>query len=410
MKRVLFGWELGANLGHAKPLACIAGALSNADTDLFVAARDLMNARIAFRGVNAQLLQAPVWPSHRHLGSQTSEANYLDVLAEIGFADPAKLAAVVGGWIALFDLVQPDALVVDHSPGLLLAAYLRGIPAVQVGSGFTVPPVEYERFPPIRADRAPVMSEGTLLSAVSAVAAEFGGAAPRSLIDIFRTRGRVVFGCPELDAYRPFRHDPLCLPPEPLPAFVEPPIEPRIFVYLGPEFPRIETLLQNLAELDVPLEIYLRGDIAPLGRFLALRGHQVYGEPPPLADVLPRVSHVICGAGAFTCHAALAAGRPVLALPLHGESGLNAAALEKLGVAKRLEPLIDAREIRAGIIGLLRDHDLLRKARLWAKVLAARPQPDGLVAAVDAVRHCIEGPRAASPNQDLRPVADAITP
>jgi len=409
LNRVLFGWELGTNLGHAKPLAGIAGALAGANTDLFVAARDLMNARIAFRGANAQLLQAPIWPSHRHFGSQTGEANYLDILAEIGFGDPAKLAAVVGGWIALFDLVRPDATVVDHSPGLLLAAYLRGIPAVQVGSGFTVPPVEYERFPPIRADRAPVMSEGRLISSVAAAAAEFGGAAPRSLIEIFRTRGRVVFGCPELDAYGPFRHDPLCLPPEPLPEFVEPPIEPRIFVYLGPEFPRIETLLQSLAELDVPLEVYLRGEIAPLGRFLALRGHQVYGEPPPLADVLPRVSHVICGGGAFTCHAALAAGRPVLSLPLHGESGLNAAALENLGVGKRLAPISDASEIRAGLIGFLRDHELLRKARHWAKVLASRPQPDGLIAAVNAVRLCLEEPRVAAPDQAATPAAIDVT-
>jgi UDP:flavonoid glycosyltransferase YjiC (YdhE family) len=218
-----------------------------------------------------------------------------------------------------------------------------------------------------------------------------------------------VFGCPELDAYGPFRHDPLCLPPEPLPEFVEPPIEPRIFVYLGPELPRIETFLQSLAELDVPLEVYLRGEIAPLGRFLALRGHQVYGEPPPLADVLPRVSHVICGAGAFTCHAALAAGRPVLALPSHGESTLNAAALEKLGVAKRLEPQSDASDIRAGVTGFLRDHALLRKARFWAKVLATRPQPDGLSAAVNAVRLCLEQPYVAVLDEAARPIAVGVT-
>src|SRR6185369_1370140 len=117
------------------------------------------------------------------------------------------------------------------------------------------------------------------------------------------------------------------LPPERLPVFAEPPVSPRLFAYLGQDIAGLDRLLQVLVDLDVPLEVYLRGDLSALARFLVLRGHRVYDTPPALADVLPAVSHVIAGAGAFTCHAALAAGRPLLALPQHDEAERNTIAL-----------------------------------------------------------------------------------
>ena len=364
---------------------------------MVVAARDLMYARIAFEGMAAELLQAPVWPEHRHFGSEMGQANYLDVLARIGFADPAKLGAIVGGWIALIDLVRPDVIVADHSPALLLAAHIRGLATVQVGSGFTMPPLDYDRLPPIRADRAAIMPEERFLSAAALIAGQHGSWIPKSLVEILKTDKRVVFGCPELDPYAPFRREPLCLPPEALPQFSEPPVEPRIFVYLGPEMPKLDQLLQVLTELGVPLEVYLRGEVSALGRFLALRGHVVHDRPPAFAEVLPKVSHVISAGGAFTAHAALAAGRPMLALPLHGEAELNISALERLGAGKRLSPWKDERALRSALLAFLRDHALLRAARHWAKVLAQRSQPDGVKEAGRAIAQCLDAPRAVTP-------------
>jgi hypothetical protein len=386
LRSVLFGWELGANLGHAKPLASIARRLKEDGVRLIVAARDLMYARLAFGDLTEQIFQAPIWPNHRHSGSETSELNYLDVLANIGFADPVKLGAVVGGWTALIDLVKPNVIVADHSPGLLLAARTRKIPVVQVGSGFTMPPVDMDRVPPIRADRAPIMPESRVTSAMEKVV---GDEAPRALIDLFRTQSRIVFGCPELDPYASFRRETLYLPPEPLPEFIEPPVEPRIFAYLGPEIPKIDQLLQTLTELNISIEFYLRGESAQLGRFLTLRGHRVHDTPPSLADVLPTVSHVVSAGGAFTCHAALAAGRPMLAIPLHGEAEMNISAMERLGVGHRFDRIDKSNVLRSAIIGFLRDHHLLTQARHWAKVLALRTQPDGLTATLGAIRQAL---------------------
>ncbi len=389
MKTVLFAWELGANLGHAKPLATVAKSLGHLDAKLFVAALDLLSARIAFGDSDVALLQAPVWPAHRHFGSETGQASYLDILVSIGFADPVKLGAVVDGWISLFGLVMPDVVVADHSPGLLVAAWIAKIPVIQVGSCFTTPPVEHDRLPPIRADRSAIMPETKVLASAATVVADRGGSPPPLLIDFFRTRARIVFGCRELDPYAAFRREPLFSPPEPLPSFVEPPIHPRLFVYLGSDISRMDELIQVLTQLDLPLEAYLRPEIAPLGRFLKLAGHVVHDSPPPLGDVLLNASHVVCEGGASTCFSALAAGRPVLGLALHAEADLNLSMMVHLGVGKRMERWDSEATLRHQIANFVHNHALQRQARHWAMVLSSRGAPNGLVAVEKALAACL---------------------
>jgi UDP:flavonoid glycosyltransferase YjiC (YdhE family) len=408
VKTVLFGWELGANLGHAKPLAEIARRIARADTRVFLAASDLLSARVAFSGVDATLLQSPIWPPHRHFGSETGQANYLDILVNIGFADSNKLSAVVAGWLSLIDLVRPAAIVADHSPGLLVSAHIRDIPVVQVGTCFTMPPMEYGRFPPIRADRGPIAAERDLLTIARETEAAFGHSGPRTLLEYFRTHTRVVYGCPELDCYASFRREPLHLPPEPLPSFVEPPTKPRLFAYLGSEMPKIDELVQTLTELDVPVEAYLRGEIAPLGTFLRLAGHTVHDEPPSLADVLPNASHVLSAGGALTSHAALAAGRPVLALALHGEAQLNVDMLAKAGMGKELPVWTDGRALKNEIVTFLNDHAMLRSARHCAKVAEIRTQPRSVEAIENAVNLCLGA--ASKADVERQPVSLSRSP
>src|SRR5665213_3975908 len=207
-------------------MAEIARGLAGDGVRIVVAGRALESLAIAFAGLDAIRLQAPVWPPHRHWGSEQTQANFLDVLVHVGFGDPAKLAAMAGAWRALLDLVQPDVIVSDHSPALQVAAYGGKIPLVAIGTGFTMPPLNLDRLPPMRADRAPIASEAQVLGGASAFLSANGVAPPSNLIELFRTAERVIFSYPELDPYRAFRSEPLYLPPETLPAFVPPPVSP----------------------------------------------------------------------------------------------------------------------------------------------------------------------------------------
>ena len=70
-----------------------------------------------------------------------TKAELAELLFEQGFAAPHALAARVQRWRDLFDVVAPSAVITDHAPTALLTARALGIPAVQLGTGFAIPPV-----------------------------------------------------------------------------------------------------------------------------------------------------------------------------------------------------------------------------------------------------------------------------
>ncbi len=407
-KSVLFAWELGANLGHVKPMAALARALALRGAKATFAVRDLTNVRQIGKRGEFTILQAPIWPDHVHGGHNPVFASYADVLTGVGFADQNKLGAVVDAWDTVLTLIKPDLVVADHAPALQVAMLGRSQPLVTVGTPFTMPPLHLERLPPIRADQSPALPEARLHQAVKTVLATRGLQPPARLVDVFQADERLIFGLPELDPYRAYRNEPILAPPEPLPSFVEPPVKPRLFLYAGSEVPHLEKLIQALVTMDIDVVAYLRGDVGPLPHFLKHRGHEVYETPPPLNEILPRVSHVLSQGGAFTCQAAIAAGRPHLVMPLHNETELNFANLSTLGVARRLDSAKDEKVVRKKIDDFLTDTQLIHNARHWALTLQGRRQANGLDEAVAAVERCLA--RGQMRSSRLRSAAAAAQP
>ncbi|MDZ4866322.1 MAG: hypothetical protein SGI91_03280 [Alphaproteobacteria bacterium] len=407
-KSVLFAWELGANLGHVKPMAALARALALRGAKATFAIRDLTNVRQIGKRGEFTILQAPVWPDHVHGGHNPVFASYADVLTGIGFADQNKLGAVVDAWDTVLTMIKPDLIVADHAPALQVAMLGRPQPLVTVGTPFTMPPLHLDRLPPIRADQSPALPEARLHQSVKSVLATRGLQPPARLVDVFQSDERLIFGLPELDPYRAYRNEPILAPPEPLPPFVEPPVKPRLFLYAGSEVPHLEKLIQALVTMDIDVVAYLRGDVGPLPHFLKHRGHEVHETPPPLNEILPRVSHVLSQGGAFTCQAAIAAGRPHLIMPLHNETELNFAQTSTLGVARRLDPSKDEKVVRKKIDDFLTDTQLIHNARHWALTLQGRQQGNGLHEAVAAVERCLA--RGQMRSSRLRSAAAAAQP
>lgn len=213
MSRLLFCWELGANFGHLAAISVLRQRLRGDGHELFFAVADLRAAR-ELLGEDAAILQAPVWPRFTPRGSRNEVASFADVLGPLGFADPSILAPMVDGWIGLIRVVGPDVIIADHSPAAQLGARLARLPLITMGTGFTQPPLDYQAFPPLRADIAPALPEAILLSGANEVLARRGAAQLYgSLPDLFRADSRVVIGLPELDPYRSFRRELLCAPP-----------------------------------------------------------------------------------------------------------------------------------------------------------------------------------------------------
>jgi hypothetical protein len=386
MATILFAWELGANLGHLIPLSRIARELErDGHTPVYVL-RDLANAR-AVLGGGARVLQAPAWPAHRHFGAVSGGlASYADILSAIGFADPQKLAAVAGAWRSLLDYVRPDLVVTDHSPGLHVALYGGDTRVVAVGTGFTMPPLDYDTFPLLRGDRATAIPESRLFESLRDARTLLGLQRPRGLVEVFRTPHRVVFGLPELDPYRGFRREPVVAPPGGLPSAQSWPRTRRLFVYAGAEMANFDTLLQALASLDMPVEVFLRGDAGPAREFLRMRGATVHDEPPDLAAVLREASHVLSQGGASTIAAAYAAGRPQMVVAAHDEAEINLEMLARAGVGQSLTVGTEPADVATAMGTFVSHPELPDNALELANRIARRVLPDGATVAAEAIR------------------------
>ncbi len=377
MKTVLFAWELGEGLGHVGRMRTVARELSALGHQAVFVVRDVVGSRSLVKGDGYLVLQAPIWlrPVPReHLGV----GSYADILAIHGYSDVDDLARMVAAWQDLFDLVKPDLIVADHSPTACLAAY-GAVPVAVIGSGFTVPPVEFPTFPPIRPEMPPTTPEQRLLEVVHEVQRRRERSAPETLPRLLDTAVRSVCTFQVLDPYVGIRSEGVVGPLEPLPALSPLPAEPALFAYCAADYYAIDDLVLCLAEVDVPVSVYFRGKAGSAARFLAGRGVHVYDEPPPLTEVLPKVSAILHHGGNFTAHAGLTAGRPQVILPQHLEADLACRALAKLEVGRGIEAGEEIGERLKAALETIVTHEQYRdNAMVAAHALEARDSVDAL--------------------------------
>jgi hypothetical protein len=388
-KRLMLAWETGANLGHIVPLAILAKQFLAEGCDCIVAARDLASAHIALQGTGIRLVQAPFWPEHLHIGNEDGQAGYLDILAMLGFADPGKLIPMMQAWDCLLDMIQPDVVIADHAPALLPLLNMRGIAALAIGNGFTLPPLVPEPFPPLWSERAPSLPAARLFANLTQALTSLGHRVPKDWQEAFATPERLVFSVPELDPYHGVRQEPLSLPPEPLPVCHEPPLVPRIFVYLGAELPGLNTVLQCLTMVDCEVECYLRGLNAQVLHFLAARSVMVHQTPPDLKERLPLASHVVSQGGTGMAHSALAAGRPHGIFALHGESRINATALMGLGAGQLFSEDMEAEILGPTLAAFLGDTQMAKDALRAGRAVHGRNQIGGATTVEGALRRLL---------------------
>lgn len=379
LKRVLFCWELGANFGHLALAEWLSARLPSDGWEIVYAVTDLRAAR-QFLGPQARLVQSPVWPAQRYQGAAIGPVSQVDILAMLGFHNSEQLATMIGAWRTLFALVEPHVLVADHSPTVSLAARIEQRPLIATGTPFTMPPLGFPTFPPLRGDLAPAMPEHRMQAAIDTALREHGySVSMPTLPAYFASQARIVIGLPELDPYRSFRQEQLFTPPGGLPAVLPIP-ERRLFGYLGGETPDLAGILQAICALDFPVELFLRGVDDFTREFVRLSGKTLHTDRVDFRQTLPTVSHVISLAGAATTTMTLAAGRPHLMLPQHHETRLNAAMVERMGAGFEVKSALETR--LADFVG---DYGLQEGAIAAANVLSQRPLPDSGARLIEAV-------------------------
>jgi UDP:flavonoid glycosyltransferase YjiC (YdhE family) len=257
--------------------------------------------------------------------------SYAHLLHSIGFNEPPGLASLLAAWRHLFELVDPDLIVFDHSPIGLLAARSHRAKRALLGTGFCAPPAVCplpQLRPWVRADLAQLAKDEEEVRSIANKALEKTGLPPLPRLgDIYGDIDlNLLTTYAELDHFGPRRDVRYWGVQLSCPA--TPPTWPRatgkkIFAYLKPS-PGLPELLQKLNELGQPSIVF--------GTWVDDKAKRRFGSstltlehrPLDIGLVAEQCDLAILNATHGTTAELLLRGIPLLQLPIFVEQQLTA--------------------------------------------------------------------------------------
>src|SRR5450759_1917500 len=211
MARILCVWEQGSNLGHLSNLRLPIEIALQLGHTIFLAARELHQSLTILGNMPVKYLQAP-FKQNSVTTDQSAFPSYTHLMVRQCFSGADELEMYLRAWRSIFDLVQPELVLFEHSPTALIAAGSYGFKKVLVGNGFSIPP------PPLApgAPFAPFVTtpqtidvldglradDAVLLKVINIALDRLGGPNFDALPDIYaQADGRFLMTLPVLDHF-----------------------------------------------------------------------------------------------------------------------------------------------------------------------------------------------------------------
>lgn len=394
MARILCVWELGADLGHLSHLRLPIATALQLGHEVYLAARQLKRARDVLGDLPIVYLQAP-FKHDVAAADQSAFLSYTHLLARQCFSGVDELDMYLRAWRALFELIQPELVLFEHSPTALIAARDYHFKKVLVGHGFSIPPLTPAGpFAPfITTPRTPeVLSalradDAVLLQVINLALQRLGAQALGALPELYaQADAQFLMTLPALDQFgeRTDLHYLGVESPQPHPAPPWPTgAGPKVFAYLH-AIPALERLLQDLRSAGVCALLFVRG--LPPGLRSAYTSDYIrfIDQLVDLVLVAQQAAWVINHGNHNTVATFMRLGIPQLLIPLHQEHLFVALRLKDLGCARMAYQ--DQPGFLTEILALQADQHLkLRAAEIGARCASA-PNLD----AVAFIRHTIE--------------------
>jgi hypothetical protein len=342
MARVLFAWELGGDYGHLSRLLPLALALAERGHEPVFAARDLLGAEAVLAPHGLRWFQAPLW-----IGRVTNlppPVSYAELLMAFGFLNPRALTGICRAWRNLVEQLAPALIITDHAPTALLATRGLGIPRLNFGDGFCIPPAT-QPAPPFRWwDRAQntarlADSDAQAWKHANEVLFALGAPPLMGLADLHRCEGTLLCTFAELDHYadRPAGQashaGPIFTLGQGVPVVWPEGDGPRVFAYLKPGSASTDKALAALRDCGARVLAHVPGAAR---RTLATHASArlVFSEQPlDMEQARASCDLAVCHGGAGTTAAMLLAGKPLLLIPMQMEQTMTARRAEMLGAA-----------------------------------------------------------------------------
>lgn len=315
-----------------------------------------------------------------------------------GFADVELMRTRFEWCLATLNITRPALVVADYAPTMLMAARTLGIPSVETGSAYGLPPSHLDVLPDLLTvaqaltQKAEVVlaepaEQIALRDSINSALCPLGLPPLQRLAEVYTSDLALPRGVDIWDPYAGARHRPLLLPLERMP-----PLAGRdateVFIYLPKLAFKEPALLEALGRLPFPACLVAPDLSAPLAAQIAKSPHlRISNRLLGQAEIVARSRVILCAGQAGTLALAVLAGIPVLALPTHQEQLSNAVrAADKLPAcrvlprkARSADAIIDA------LAALLNERGLAETARHDAlKLRATFPE-----SAIDSYRRLI---------------------
>jgi len=371
MSRVLLTWELGLNLGHLTRLLPIAQQLRDEGHTVLVASRDVQAAATVLGRYGIPFIQAPHLPKGIALPHRPS--GYADILLSQGWSDRSALWGLTQAWLNVIEMFRPDAMILDYSPTVGLAARIAKVPTTLVGNGFELPP-ETDPLPcfPGFSWATPgkaAESERIAVANANGVLQDFRQSSIAALRDLVRDRVRMLATFPELDHYGA-RSEATYIGPL-LGAIRAPRVDwppgdgAKVFACVRPDTCNVNAILGALSKGAMRVVCVASGfDGGALDPFrsewVRFSAKPVYLEPLLDADLC-----LTYGAEG-TMLRFLLAGVPQAVVPWHVETFMAARRIEKAGLGARLANCSDEQLARSSLERMCRDTTLKKNVSDFA--------------------------------------------
>ncbi len=329
MSTIVLTWELGGGLGHILKMRPVAQALVQRGHRVVAILKDVVRGHYFFDPLGIPCLPAPI--QQRPPANQFGAAHtFGHVLHDSGFSNAKSLQARASSWRQLYELIQPDLVLCDHSPTALLAARAFPCRRVVMGTGFACPShcAEFLDWrPSLGADRDKLnQDDAAVVACVNQVLSNWNCPPLSHLTDLYSDADEVLlFTFEELDPFAP-RSDQRYwgIWPEPGGATPQWPVGngPKVLAYLKP-FPSQRALLEELSGRNIPTILFAPQVPVEMRKRFDNSSLQFVDEPMDLTVAAKQCDFAILNGTNATTAAILLAGKPILQIPLMLEQRLT---------------------------------------------------------------------------------------
>ena len=321
-------------MGHIVPYLSIVESLQAKGHEIVFILRDLSRAALLVK-TGVACFQAPLklWRARNPVKTPLT---YAHILHNVAFDDLDSSAGLVEGWRALFATIEPDLIIIEHSPTALLAARGYAFKKMLMGTGFVIPPPVYP-FPNLRswveADVGALADdEDGTLAIINGLLERYRLERLECIGDLFAVP-RVLTTFKELDPYEGREDADYYGTWEN--RIGEEPVWPegqgkRAFGYLKP-FPTLPSLLSRLATLKIVSLVYVEKENQRFATKFNSPTLRFVKVPQDMGRIAAQCDFAILNGTHNTSVDMLLAGKPSLHVPLFLEQSLTAGKIELMG-------------------------------------------------------------------------------